>query len=93
MDTHLSYLGLIQTLILWVMHFVPGLRLRASEEDEILGIDDAEMGEFAYDHVGIESEISPKCDANRQVTASGGAREPMHKIETVSIDTFEKPEQ
>jgi Amt family ammonium transporter len=75
------------------MHFIPGLRLRASEEDEILGIDDAEMGEFAYDYVGIESEISPKYDANQEVTASGGAREPIHKTEIVSVDTLEKPEQ
>ena len=44
----------LQTIILWIMHFIPGLRLRASEEAEILGIDDAEMGEFAYDYVGID---------------------------------------
>ena len=42
------------------MHFIPGLRLRADEESEILGIDDAEMGEFAYDYVGLEAEINPK---------------------------------
>jgi Amt family ammonium transporter len=36
------------------MHFTPSLRLRASEESEMLGIDDAEMGEFAYDYVGLE---------------------------------------
>jgi ammonium transporter, Amt family len=39
------------------MHYIPGLRLRASDEAEILGIDDAEMGEFAYDYVGLEQEI------------------------------------
>lgn len=44
------------------MHFIPGLRLRASEEAEILGIDDAEMGEFAYDYVGIEQEIGHSVD-------------------------------
>jgi ammonium transporter, Amt family len=42
------------------MHVIPGLRLRANEEAEILGIDDAEMGEFAYDYVGLEAEINPK---------------------------------
>ncbi len=36
------------------MHFIPGLRLRASEEAEILGIDDVELGEFTYDYVGID---------------------------------------
>ena len=43
--------------ILWVMHFIPGLRLRVSERAEILGIDDAEMGESAYDYLGVEQEI------------------------------------
>jgi Amt family ammonium transporter len=42
-----------------MMHFIPGLRLRADEESEILGIDDAEMGEFAYDYVGLEAELVP----------------------------------
>ncbi|KEY81006.1 ammonium transporter Mep2 [Aspergillus fumigatus] len=34
-------------LILFLINLVPGLSLRATEEDEILGIDDAEIGEFA----------------------------------------------
>lgn len=34
-------------LILFIMNMIPGLSLRASEEAEILGIDDAELGEFA----------------------------------------------
>lgn len=34
-------------IILFVMNLIPGLSLRAPEEDEIMGIDDAEIGEFA----------------------------------------------
>jgi Amt family ammonium transporter len=34
-------------IILFIMNLIPGLSLRASEEAEILGIDDAELGEFA----------------------------------------------
>jgi Amt family ammonium transporter len=30
--------------------FVPALRLRATEEEEALGIDDVEIGEFAVSH-------------------------------------------
>lgn len=41
------------------MHFVPGLRLRVPEETEIIGIDECEMGEFAYDYVGLETELKP----------------------------------
>lgn len=56
----MSYSFVVTTIILWAMHFIPGLRLRASEEAEIVGIDDAEMGEFAYDYVGIDADIGPK---------------------------------
>ena len=53
------------------MHYIPGLSLRANEEAEILGIDDAEMGEFAYDYVGLEQEIGHSLETI-------GAREPDH---------------
>jgi Amt family ammonium transporter len=57
------------------MHYIPGLSLRANEEAEILGIDDAEMGEFAYDYVGLEQEIGHTLET---IGAVGGAREPDH---------------
>ena len=31
--------------------------MRCDEQTEILGVDDAEMGEFAYDYVGLEQEL------------------------------------
>jgi hypothetical protein len=43
-----SFVG--SCIILLVMNFIPGLSLRASEEDEIMGIDDAEIGEFAVSY-------------------------------------------
>jgi Amt family ammonium transporter len=52
-----GYSLVMTTIILWIMHFIPGLRLRASEEAEIVGIDDAYLGEFAYDYVGTEPEL------------------------------------
>jgi Amt family ammonium transporter len=44
-------------LILFIMNLIPGLSLRATEEAEILGIDDAEIGEFAYDYVELTREV------------------------------------
>lgn len=44
-------------LILFLMNMIPGLRLRADEDAEILGIDDAEIGEFAYDYVELTREV------------------------------------
>ena len=34
-------------IILFIMNLIPGLSLRATEQAEILGMDDAELGEFA----------------------------------------------
>lgn len=39
------------------MNLIPGLRLRASEEAEVLGMDDAEIGEFAYDYVELMRDV------------------------------------
>jgi Amt family ammonium transporter len=64
------------------MHFIPGLTLRCSEEAEILGTDDSEMGEFAYDYVGLEQEIGHTIDTN--FAAAGGAREPDHHVKSVA---------
>jgi Amt family ammonium transporter len=57
------------------MHFIPGLRLRVTDDSEIIGIDDAEMGEYAYDYVGLEPEIHPAGDLSM---ATRGGREPEH---------------
>jgi Amt family ammonium transporter len=51
-----GYSFVMTTIICWIMHFIPFMRLRASEESEIVGIDDGEMGEFAYDYVGMSEE-------------------------------------
>ncbi|KAL0958506.1 hypothetical protein HGRIS_000648 [Hohenbuehelia grisea] len=71
-----AYSFVMTTIILWIMHFIPGLRLRSSEEAEILGIDDADMGEFAYDYVGLDSELGHQ--PGEEVNATSGGREPQH---------------
>jgi len=74
-----SYSLVMTTIILWVMHFIPGCRLRASEEAEIVGIDDAEMGEFAYDYVGIDADLGPKePDMRAESPPLAEKEEPMH---------------
>ncbi|THU82661.1 ammonium transporter [Dendrothele bispora CBS 962.96] len=51
-----AYSFAMTTIILWVMHFIPGLRFRVSEKTESIGIDEVNMGEYAYDYVGPELE-------------------------------------
>jgi len=90
-----GYSLVMTSIILWIMHFIPGLALRVDEESEILGIDDAEMGEFAYDYVGLEQELGHTIDTNG-VGAVGGAREPDHHqrehyVNSTSSTENEKP--
>lgn len=40
-------------IILFLMNLVPGLSLRVTAEEEEIGVDDAELGEFAYDYVEL----------------------------------------
>jgi Amt family ammonium transporter len=58
-------------LILFIMNLIPGLSLRATEEAEILGIDDAEIGEFAYDYVELTREVlNDMSDAESKYSAN-----------------------
>lgn len=52
-----AYSFVVTCLILFLLNLIPGLRIRASEDAEVLGIDDAEIGEFAYDYVELTREV------------------------------------
>jgi Amt family ammonium transporter len=60
----LAYSFVLSCIILLVLNFIPGLSLRSTEEDEIMGIDDAEIGEFAYDYVEITRDVIGATDGN-----------------------------
>lgn len=47
----------VTTILCWIFHFIPGLCLRSGDEEEIVGIDDAYIGEWAYDFVGADPEL------------------------------------
>ncbi|KAJ9649117.1 low affinity high capacity ammonium permease [Coniosporium apollinis] len=46
----------ISALLAYGINFIPGLKLRASEEAELLGMDDDQLGEFAYDYVEVRRD-------------------------------------
>lgn len=52
-----SYSFVGSCLILFLINLIPGCHLRASEEAEVMGIDDAEIGEFAYDYVELTRDV------------------------------------
>ncbi|KAK7528875.1 ammonium transporter AmtB-like domain-containing protein [Phyllosticta citriasiana] len=59
-------------------NYVSIFRLRVSEEEEVLGIDDCELGEFAYDYVEV-SHISDSASHHSMMrTASHDGHEKTH---------------
>ncbi|KAF7562194.1 hypothetical protein G7046_g1950 [Stylonectria norvegica] len=75
-------------LILCILNMIPGLRLRATEEAEILGIDDAEIGEFAYDYVELTREVlnDVENEAGSRYSADPAAFHPYEKNSIPLID-------
>ena len=61
------------------MHYIPGLRLRVNDRTEADGIDEADMGEFAYDYVGLEPEIRPYTHSTSITHGLGGQETFMMK--------------
>jgi Amt family ammonium transporter len=57
-------------VILFLMNLVPGLSLRASAEDEDVGLDDAQLGEFAYDYVELSRHVNGSLHSEEHPTIS-----------------------
>jgi Amt family ammonium transporter len=51
-----AYAFLVSALLALIINLIPGLHLRASEEAELLGMDDDQLGEFAYDYVEVRRD-------------------------------------
>jgi Amt family ammonium transporter len=50
------YAFFVSAAIAKAIDMIPGLKLRASEEAELLGMDDDQLGEFAYDYVEVRRD-------------------------------------
>jgi Amt family ammonium transporter len=51
-----AYSFAVSALLAFIIDKIPGLKLRASEEAELLGMDDDQLGEFAYDYVEVRRD-------------------------------------
>lgn len=51
--------------------FIPVLRLRVDRDEEELGIDDVEIGEYAYDYVELTREVNPVVMRNEGPSEEG----------------------
>jgi ammonium transporter, Amt family len=73
--TGFSYSFGLTCLILFVMNLIPGLTLRATEDAEIEGMDEAEIGEFAYDFVEKQRDYVAEPESINGAMASSSSSE------------------
>lgn len=89
-----SYSFVMSAAIAYAINYIPGLKLRASEEAELLGMDDDQLGEFAYDYVEVRRDYlawTPATDAEK--TDSNINAEDRHGIQEHSeMITGQSPE-
>ena len=51
-----GYAFTMSAILAYIVNYIPGLHLRASDEAELLGMDDDQLGEFAYDYVEVRRD-------------------------------------
>lgn len=66
-----AYTFTVSLLLAYGINLVPGLKLRASEEAELLGMDDDQLGEFAYDYVEVRRDYLAWTPATADGKADG----------------------
>lgn len=66
-----SYSFVMTCLILFLMNLVPGLSLRASAEEEEMGLDDGQLGEFAYDYVELSRHVNNLIGSDESIRNGG----------------------
>jgi Amt family ammonium transporter len=76
-----SYAFVMSAIIAKIIDFIPGLKLRASEEAELLGMDDDQHGEFSYDYVEVRRDFLAWSPHRGDPAQDGDVLEPTHGIQ------------
>ncbi|KAH6853411.1 ammonium transporter [Chaetomium sp. MPI-CAGE-AT-0009] len=75
-----AYTFVMSAIIAKIIDVIPGLHLRASSEAELLGMDDDQHGEFAYDYVEVRRDYLAWTPAERDPKEDGAVVVPQHGI-------------
>ena len=67
-----AYAFCVSAILAFAIDKIPGLKLRASEEAELLGMDDDQLGEFAYDYVEVRRDYLAWTPSHADHRVSGG---------------------
>ncbi|CAI6052102.1 unnamed protein product [Clonostachys chloroleuca] len=75
------YAFVVSAILAKGIDLIPGLKLRASEEAELLGMDDDQHGEFSYDYVEVRRDFLAWSPARDDPAPEGHGIEPTHGIQ------------
>lgn len=67
----MAYSFALSCLILFVISHIPGFHLRADDMQEMMGMDECEIGEYAYDYVEIARDVATNIEGTSGVRLSG----------------------
>ena len=73
------YAFVMSAVLAYLVNAIPGLHLRATEEAELLGMDDDQLGEFAYDYVEVRRDYLAWTPASHEGRNEGEDDIPMSK--------------
>src|ERR1700753_4123183 len=80
----------MSTILAIIINLIPGLELRASEEAELLGMDDDQLGEFAYDYVEVRRDYLAWTPAAAEPAMEGSVH-PQHMYGTPAHSEMVSP--
>lgn len=75
----ISYTFVVSYLIILAIDHIPGLRVRISEESEILGVDEADLGESSYDYCYLARDLELPDEHADYVTGKGNSASSSHE--------------
>ncbi|GAA5827499.1 hypothetical protein JCM11251_003836 [Rhodosporidiobolus azoricus] len=52
-----AWTAVVSFILLFVINLIPGLKFRISEDEEIIGVDEAEIGEYAHDYLHFARDL------------------------------------
>ncbi|KAM3473054.1 hypothetical protein MY8738_008569 [Beauveria namnaoensis] len=88
-----AYAFIISAIVAKIIDFVPGLKLRASEEAELVGMDDDQHGGFSYDYVEVRRDFLAWRPQTGRLTGEGVITDPQHGIQEnakIQLDTGQR---
>ncbi|KAM0787618.1 hypothetical protein ACM66B_003684 [Microbotryomycetes sp. NB124-2] len=83
----MSYTAVVTYIILFVIDHIPGLKLRADEDAEVLGMDETALGELSYDYVAVRRDLENAEEADNWKMKDSASAHSSHEKKPVPSES------